>query len=119
MTTDTHTCTFTQGVTQLIYFSGFKPPYSEIVKSRSGQQVMEGNRVIMHPVNPGKRDVMVLCRHLLAYKRKGLRVFMNLVLNNCLTPCMFSVVLLDLHLETMVINRCFHEYDFYISSSTF
>lgn len=52
MATDIHTCTFTQGLTQLIYFSGFKPPYTEIVKRRSGQQLMEGIHVIMHPMNP-------------------------------------------------------------------
>lgn len=36
MATDTHTltCTFTQGLTHLIYFSGFKPPCTKIVKSK-------------------------------------------------------------------------------------
>lgn len=93
-----HTCTLAQGLTPLIYFGGFKPPYTEIVKSRSGQRLMEGIRVIMHPMNPGAGDVAVLCRHLLdcdenvqtqvVVHSPGL--FLNLVLKNCIT-----VVLLD------------------------
>lgn len=87
---DRHTlaCTFTQGLTQLIYFGGFKPPYSEIVRSKSGQQLMEGtvSKCTRWTQAPGKGQCSAaICwistsQHApLALSHSGSESFVNLV----------------------------------------
>lgn len=91
--------TFARGLTQLIYFGGFKPPYTEIVKSRSGQRLMEGIHVIMHPMNPGAADVAELCRHLLDSDENmqaqvlvhSPGLFLNPVLKNLITAVLLGL----------------------------
>lgn len=55
-----------QGLTYLICLSN-KPQCTEIVKSRSGQQLMEGICVIVDPMNPGtakeKKYSAAICWH--------------------------------------------------------